>query len=137
METKIIKNGSEKQNQQYYCDDGQAEIIIEAYSPVEAAREYVRGGEWGDSLEPVRVLVWAEGEEREDGEWYTIPIEPDEPECEDGEDHIWTDDGVVGHGGGIIQSERCQRCGLVCTTDTYATARDGSHYTSVRYHQDE
>jgi hypothetical protein len=76
----------------------------------------------------------------------TVTLNPDEPECVDGEEHDWQspheilgglseNPGVMGHGGGVIVEEVCMRCGCARMTDTYAqdmsTGIQG--YTSVSY----
>ena len=112
----------------YHCDDGNAKIEIEAASAVEAAQEYVDGGDWGDGNEGVTetkwvsVYVWAErsdDEGHEDRECYTIALEPDELKCSASE-HFWQEISVWGHGGGVIVTEQCSHCGLQMVTDTWA-----------------
>lgn len=44
----------------YLCDDGNAEIEIEADSAEEAAQEYVDGGDWGDRSETCWIDVYVE-----------------------------------------------------------------------------
>ena len=96
-----------------------------------------------------------------EGVWYdsadeesiTITIEPDVPECPhpdpDSEDgHDWRapvalvggcreNPGCFGHGGGVVSSEVCVRCGARRTTDTWAqdpsTGQQG--LTSVEYEE--
>lgn len=108
----------------WYATDGSAEIYFPgAESGEEAAREYVAGGDWGDSAQTawVRVWAWQRDEDGEDGEResYTVALDPDEPEC-DGDEHDWSEDDVQGHGGGVVIRERCVACGLERTTDTWA-----------------
>jgi len=60
-----------------------------------------------------------------------IALEPDEPECEDGEDHDWQspieivggikeNPGVYGHGGGVTITTVCMHCGAERVVDTWA-----------------
>ena len=100
----------------YRCDDGNAEIEIEADSADEAAQEYVDGGSWGDVESTTWITVYVTttceacsnsgccaGEDDHlaecvtcaacsgragDRESVTIALDPTEPECE-GEEHDW------------------------------------------------
>lgn len=74
---------------------------------VEQAREMV---ERGDQTEK----VWVE---RGD---YRIAIDPPVPPCTDSRGHDWRHESVTGHGGGVIETERCSRCGWRKITDTWA-----------------
>lgn len=194
----------------YLCNDGNAEVEIEAETAQEAAQEYVDGGEWGDIEETSWVKVRVTGpmpdapelddqivqfsscdddepqgemlaeyctleqalgaricescyvahddtedaavlliggvpheywtfctddasthDEEPDSEWIRITLEPNEPECEEGEDHDWQspieivggiaeNPGVWGHGGGVIITVICMHCGTERVTDTWA-----------------
>jgi hypothetical protein len=121
----------------YLCDDGNAEIEIEANSAEAAAQEYVDGGNWGDISETIWVKVYVtpideDGEAIEDGsETVTIAVDPEEPECEDGEEHDWRspysvlggtkeNPSVWGHGGGVIIKSVCAHCGKYRINDTWA-----------------
>lgn len=136
----------------YNCDDGNALIEIEADSAREAAQEYVDGGDWGEGAGTVCVDVHVtpldeDGSEIEDeGEWITVTIEPEEPDCLDGEDHDWQspltllggleeNPGVWGSDhGGLHITEVCARCGIYRVTDTGATNRsNGQRMTSVTF----
>ena len=68
-------------------------------------------------------------------ETITISIEPDEPDCVDGEIHDWqtpieivggieSNPGVQGHGGGVVCHECCMRCGCARITDSWAQRPD-------------
>ena len=177
----------------YLCDDGNAELRIEADSPEEAAQEYVDGGDWGEITETIYIRVWVEtapttvyrivytadtegdwcqqcGDDYEtreaaqaainadptaqpdeygnrcypeiveeetepdDRDSHRIAIEPEEPECEEGE-HEWVsplsvvggiaeNPGCWGHGGGVIYTEVCLHCGAYRETDTWAQDRE-------------
>jgi hypothetical protein len=206
----------------YLCDDGNAELEIEANSPTEAAREYVEGGDWGEVTETIWVSVWvtevvdplydASGvtgsdfirdllrhapetgcpsvaldkltesdretlvaylraddgsiseEDQEllgeaadeiealercnepDRERIKISVDPDEPECVDGEEHDWQsphsvlgglkeNPGVWGSGGGVIIKTVCRHCGRYCVNNTWAQdPEDGEQgLESARY----
>lgn len=136
----------------YLCDDGNAEIEIEADSAEAAAQEYVDGGDWGDRSETCWISVWVtpldeEGREIEDErERITVTLEAEEPDCDDGEDHDWQrpyevvgglqeNPGVHGHGAGVIITEVCARCGKYRITDTWAqNPSDGTQgWRSVEY----
>jgi hypothetical protein len=75
----------------------------------------------------VRVRNTITGEE----DCATVTLEPDAPNCEDGQDHDWCspysvlgglkeNPGVWGHGGGVIIKTVCAHCGCYCITDTWA-----------------
>jgi len=122
----------------YLCDDGNAELEIEAETAREAAQEYVDGGDWGDIEETSWVNVRVTGpmpasthDDEPDSERIKIALEPDEPECEDGKDHDWQspieivggiseNPGVWGHGGGVTITSVCMHCGTERVTDTWA-----------------
>ena len=125
----------------YMCDDGNAEIEIEAESAEEAAQEYVDGGDWGDRSETcwIDVYVTPVGDDGEaitdERERITITLDAEEPECEDGQEHDWRspysllggvkgDPGVWGHGGGVLIKEVCAHCGRYKVTDTWAQRPD-------------
>ncbi len=133
----------ENQNMQtqiniYHADDGNAEIEIEAETALGAAREYVETGDWGDDRTEtvwIDILVWEEGETREDGEWHTITLDPEEPECNCEDGHDWQtpysilggmkeNPGVWGPGGGVVYNEVCMHCGCQKQTDTWAQRPD-------------
>ena len=121
------------------ADDGNAPIEYEDMTAEEAAEEYVSGGDWGEENETkwIDVRTWQDGLD-EDGdtvrvgaEKHTITIEATEPECLDGDEHVWNtphsilgglkeNPGCWGHGGGVICHEVCMRCGCQKTTDSWA-----------------
>ena len=117
----------------FHCDDGNAELEIEAADSEAAAQEYVDGGDWGSPLSTVwvNVTVWAD--DPDDAETFKVAVDPEEPECSEDE-HNWTaphdlvgglesNPGVFGHGGGVIIVEVCSHCGLRRDTDTWAQDR--------------
>lgn len=136
----------------YNCDDGNALIEIEAATALEAAEEYVDGGDWGDRNETIVVDVWvtpldADGDEIEDDrECITVELEPEDPEFDEGEGHEWRspyevlgglkeNPGVWGsQHGGVSVKEVCANCGRYKITDTGATRSDnGQRMTRVTY----
>lgn len=132
----------------WYADDGNAVVYYDwADSGQEAAQEYVDDGSWGDVDETtyVTVLAWQEGvmvdedyvitDVRINEGTYTIPLNPDEPDCVDGGDHRWSsayelvggiesNPGVWGHGGGVYSTAVCTKCGLKRTYDSWAQNRE-------------
>jgi hypothetical protein len=115
-----------------------AEETIEAVSLKDAreqARDWAREGDYIDEgLETIWVDVRIEGP---DGlvETVTVDIDPEEPDCTDGDGHDWQapveivggckeSPGVYGHGGGVTISEVCVHCGCRKVVDTWAQRRD-------------
>lgn len=138
----------------WHADDGNSEIEIECGTAEEAAQEYVDGGDWGEIEETcwITVYVWRDGID-EDGDVvkvdrgsHKITLQPEEPECSEGEGHDWQspyeavggikeNPGVWGHGGGVIINECCVRCGCGKQTNTWAQdSEDGEEgLESVSY----
>lgn len=139
----------------YFADDGNCEVEYDyADSPEKAAEEYVSDGDWGDSNETTWVTVYVTTgyvlgdvvmKDEESHESFNIPIDPDEPDCEEGE-HEWvspwevvggceSNPGVLGNGGGVIIHEVCEHCGCLRTTDTWAQNPENGKQglTSVSY----
>lgn len=113
----------------YRCDDGNAEIEIEADSAQDAAQEYVDGGSWGEVESTIWITVYVESDDSE-REGITIALDPTEPDCEASE-HDWRsplslvggikeNPGVQGHGGGVVIHEVCGYCGSHRHRDTWA-----------------
>lgn len=130
--------------------DGQTTDIIEADTAEEAAREYVEAGEYGqtpmssgDPVETVHVPVHVQPASADETDTLScervlVTIEPDEPACSDERGHDWRDGEPWGHGGGVIVTDRCARCGLRRKTDTWDQASDGEQgLTTVRYERGE
>jgi hypothetical protein len=126
----------------YLCNDGNAEIEIEAENPQEAAQEYVDGGDWGD---PVNHTFWVDVSVKLKGTnnagWYKITMHPEEPECTQDE-HDWQspywllggvkeNPGCWGHGGGAVSEAVCLHCGCSRLEDTWA--QDMSDGTQGHY----
>lgn len=113
------------------------ELAESGYEPAEDGRTY-----WVD----VHILDF---ESEECVETVTVEIDPEEPECEGDDDHDWQspielvggireNPGVFGHGGGVIITEACVRCGCARITDTWAQRRDTGEQglRSVQYERD-
>jgi hypothetical protein len=141
----------------YYelSDDGSREIVAcdSMDEAIEQAEEWMRSGSWGMDAEgassiEVRYYI-REVDERgariPDGDERcgTVHIDPDEPDCDDGE-HDWQspheivggikeNPGVWGHGGGVTIREICTICGMERHTDTWADDGHGGHMRSVSY----
>lgn len=132
----------------WHADDGNAEIVGEFGSAQEAAEAYVESGDWGESNKTtwVNVYTWRagvnqHGEVVQQGrECHKIEIEAQQPVCNDPEGHDWkSEGGPWGHGGGIIEKDRCTKCGLLRTYDSWAQdPQDGTQgLDSVEYTRDE
>jgi hypothetical protein len=91
---------------------------------------YDREPDDGDRKDGLWSLICA-GVDQPDSRSIKIALEPDEPECEDGADHDWQSPveivggcsgspGVYGHGGGVIITSVCLRCGTERVSDTWA-----------------
>lgn len=129
----------------WHATDGNAEITIEASTAQQAAQEYVSGGTWDTSEETDWITVWAwrEGIDSDGDlvhvgqEKHTVTLDPEVPKCSDGtREHKWEtpheilgglkeNPGVWGHGGGIVMTEVCMRCGCAKITDTWAQDSHG------------
>jgi hypothetical protein len=140
----------------WFADDGNCEVASpDAKSGKEAAQEYVDEGDWGESTETWwhNVAAYRKGYAlSDDGEveeivayhdTHTVEAEPDEPSCEGGEEHDWSDGGdefggVRGNKGGVTITHDCTRCGLRRVEDTWAqcksTGREGLH--GIAYSRD-
>jgi len=104
--------------QEFYCDDGNCELLIEATSAEEAAREYVSTFEPTETTYWVSVHVWTADEETD--EHIKVEVEPHEPRCKGGHEHGWEYEGARGSGGGVVVREVCGHCGQVRLTNTWA-----------------
>jgi hypothetical protein len=121
----------------YSCDDGNAEITIEADSAEEAAQEYVDEGDWDDPTRTIWVDVFVTelGDPDAERECITITLKPDEPDCTESDGHLWAtpyqllgglkeSPGVLGHGGGVKGRDVCLLCGLAKDWDNWAQRPD-------------
>ena len=70
----------------------------------------------------------------DDGDAARVTIDPTEPTCTDGREHVLENRGVRGNGGGVITTDVCCHCGLRRTTDTWAQDDHGEQgLTSISY----
>ena len=148
----VTEDDYEVVTQTYIVSDEQGnEVIVEADSPRDAAREYVDTGNWDEVTCTCFIHLSVRLESDEDG-WEQIRItqNPTPPPCKSVEEHEWTspwrivgglkeNPGVWGNGGGVRITEVCQKCGCGKNTDTWATdPYDGSQgNTIVSYEQDQ
>ena len=136
-------------------DGGETQIEADTIADaLREAKEWASAGDWDMDEGTIWVDVSVESEEQdEDGDpaesrSFTLAIDPDEPDCE-GEEHDWQspheivggikeNPGVWGHGGGVIISECCIRCGCKRMTDTWAQRPDTGEQglRSVSYQPD-
>jgi hypothetical protein len=136
----------------YICDDGNAEIEIEADSAQDAAQEYVDEGDWGDDAKTFWVDVWVTPLDDEglagERECITVTVKPDEPDCAHEAGHAWgqpyellgglrENPGVVGSGGGVKGRDVCLLCGVARDWDNWAQRPDTGEQglSSVEYVQ--
>lgn len=135
-------NSQESSLKSYSCTDGQGAIVeIQAESPRDAAQEYVDGGDWGTIDETTWIDVGVTeldgpgGEPAYNHERITITLQPEEPECSNGEIHEWEspyevlgglkeNPGVQGNGGGVICTTVCRHCGCYQIHNTWAQRSD-------------
>ena len=143
----------------WYADDGDCEVRYLTETADEAASRYVRDGDWGEEVgktEWVSVSAYRKAlvidddgdvdAETIDEEQFSVPLEPEEPDCIDGEVHDWKspieivggckqNPGVFGHGAGLIMVECCMNCGCKKTVDTWAQDPNSGAQglTSVEY----
>jgi hypothetical protein len=121
--------------QKIYANDGNCEVAYEGLTASEAAQKYVDDGEWGEIKSTVWISVSTYRKDADgdiyDEESHTIAIDPDEPDCVDGEEHDWQspyellggleeNPGAQGHGGGVICKYACAHCGAYKITDSWA-----------------
>ena len=120
----------------YLCDDGNAEVRVDAESAEDAAQEYVDDGDWGLDDHTIWVTVWVQpvsehGHPIGDRDSYRITLDPSEPSCSHEDGHDWqspielvggieSNPGVRGHGGGVVMTDVCLRCGCERVRDTWA-----------------
>jgi hypothetical protein len=77
--------------------------------------------------------------ERYNFESHKVTLDPDEPDCVEGEEHEWINERVMGSGGGVLHGDRCKHCGLIRITDSWAQdPEDGEQgLDSVEYREKE
>jgi len=92
----------------YICDDGLTPSEVTADSAESAAYEYVAEGSYPHP--GVEVLVTSSDGARET---IWVPIDPEEPGCEEAREHNW---GVATVRGGdnasVVICDECRRCGI-------------------------
>lgn len=124
-----------EQTSGWWADDGGApQHYPEAATAEEAARLYVEEGcfdaDGMASTTWIRVWTWPD-DDRDDVETHTIAVHPRAPQCGGGDEHEWCsphglvgglreNPGVHGHGGGVVMTEVCARCGAYRVRDTWA-----------------
>lgn len=120
-------------------DDTDAGLLLSGESDRDAS-----GIGWSRPNDEDREEAMQVYRDRFDRECITITVEPNEPECEAGQDHDWQsphdvvggleeNPGVQGHGGGVIIREVCAHCGCYRVTDTWASHGAQQGFESVRY----
>jgi hypothetical protein len=124
---------------QYLLKEGGYEEWIEAEDLADA-REQAR--EWAEGYGPnegpqttwITVHIFSEADDTCLAS-LTVVLDPEEPECTSPDGHEWIDQGVQGHGGGIISTEACRHCACTKTVVTWATnpATGEQGLTSTRY----
>ena len=62
-----------------------------------------------------------------------VVIDPPEPTGVDPDGHEWDSEDVRGHGGGVIVSTGCSRCGWERVVDTWADDGQGGHIRTIAY----
>lgn len=97
---------------------------VTAGSPLEAleiARRNVEAVNYDSPAHTIWVEVGVETVEGEEASWLSewVQADPDEPACSSAE-HAWADGSPIGHGGGAVVTDTCDKCGLERTVDTSA-----------------
>lgn len=112
----------------WICSDtAEMPIKVTADTSAEAAQAFVDDADWPTETRTywIEVLVSEPGTlDREvDGEYVKVAIAPQEPACDDGDEHDYAGSRAWGHGGGVVSIEQCAACGLQRITDTWAQCR--------------
>ena len=119
----------------YYATDCGGGVGDGFETAEQAANDFASTFDTPEETEWIEITTFREGADsdgnvvRVDVEYLTRTLEPDEPECTEGE-HDWQspyeilggckeNPGVWGHGGGVISSEVCMKCGCERVTDTW------------------
>lgn len=113
------------------------------------AKEWAAEGDWSDCWdrkEPESIVVDVDVYARDDADDAAegdaddaaegdVVIDPPEPECYHEDGHRWAEEGVQGHGGGVVIEKVCPRCGAEQYTDTWGQRRDTGEqgYRIVHY----
>lgn len=125
-------------------------VATSAKRALKTARANVDRGNYNDAEGTIWIDVRVHCRETDESDSYTVQSDEDEPDCDSDEGmHSWQspielvggikeNPGVWGHGGGVIITEVCVRCGCKRTTDTWAQRPDTGEQglTSVSYEQD-
>lgn len=126
------KEKSSVSNKGFWADDGNCPVHYpDSESAYDAAREYVESGHWAEASSTfwVTVYSWPDGD-KENGETFTIRVDPKEPKCIGNRSHDWVsphsvvggcreNPGVWGHGGGVVIMEICKHCARYRKTNTW------------------
>lgn len=144
--------GSDCPRQWDLREEGYEYTEITAESAAEAldiARDNVDRANYPDCTGTIWIAVRVRCEETGEDDSDTVTLNEEEPSCESGEEHRWQsphclvgglteNPGVHGHGGGVIITEVCLKCGCKRVTDTWAqnpeTGEQGLR--SVSYEED-
>ncbi len=119
--------------EKWICRADGYEESISAASAREAAEEYIASGSYPEESETywISVYVHPTDADPEDGDFYKVAIDPDEPSCDMG-DHDWQsphevvggleeNPGVFAYGGGAKKITVCANCGMYRIWDGWAT----------------
>lgn len=91
----------------------------------EQAEEWASEGDYDLSDGPVWVDVRILDADGDVVDAVTVQIDQPEPDCTHTDGHDWQGHkGPNGHGGGVIYTDRCPHCGMLRTTNTWATRPD-------------
>ena len=107
-----------------------------AEADVKASAEAPQMGQkttfWDVSVRLTVVNRYGTKEKLEDAS--EMSLDPDEPDCGEGEEHEWRSCGVWGHGAGTIEKDRCKKCGVSRTINTWDFRPDnGEPCETIRY----
>jgi hypothetical protein len=124
-------------------DSGARHVVMAAGDEAarDAARAWTRSVSWDTSSGTLFVAVtisretddgYVSGRGSDQEERLTVAVDPEAPACSSSEGHHWArpheivggleeNPGVRGHGGGVITTECCVRCGCARVTDGWAT----------------
>ena len=116
--------------------DGESQLIDAETleDAIEQARRWAAEGDWDTTNGTIWVnayLIEIDADGDEDTHCIKATIDPEEPECLDGQEHDWQapheivggikeNPGVWGHGGGVTIQEVCLHCGCGRLKDTWA-----------------
>lgn len=117
-----------------------------AEGAMQVARDNVDRSNYADCAGTVYIDVGARNKVTGEDASDTVTLDPEEPDCDNGNEHDWRspysvvrgikeNPGVWGHGAGVIIKEVCRHCGVYKITDTWAQRRDTGEQglTEVKY----